>query len=170
LENIAVGLRSRYLNQRLDSEQAHGWGIDMGVTIRPREFVILGLSGLNIGSRLIWSTEKTDTVYPSIRAGAAFFLFNKTLDMNLDLIQRYRQPFDIAAGVQYRLLDLFSLRGGVITSIDTKKKRVRIPDFSLGVGIHYSWFSVDYAPLFPSSELGIAHCFSLSIDVPPFTK
>jgi len=61
------------------------------------------------------------------------------------------------------------IRGGMATSLDVPERDYRDFDFSVGLGMRYSWFGVDYAMPINSSRLGLTHKISVLGKLPsPF--
>jgi hypothetical protein len=172
--NIAVGARVRYLNEffkdlkGIDNTYANGMGFDAGATWEPDSHVCVGVSGLNIGSYLWWATGHRDIVLPQARAGVAGLFFHRSLIAEIDVAKTLRQPVDISGGIQYTILKIISVRGGIATSVDIKERHSRYPDYSVGAGVRYSFFGCDYALILPSSDISdmISHRISLVLRLP----
>ena len=54
--NVSVGARVRYLYEKLYTEHANGVGVDVGAVYSPTPVLTVGVSALNLGSHLWWST------------------------------------------------------------------------------------------------------------------
>jgi hypothetical protein len=61
---------------------------------------------------------------------------------------------------------MISVRAGCETSIIFANPSGRFPDFSGGIGLHYSNIAFDYGLKIPGSGLGFIHNFSLSFMIP----
>jgi hypothetical protein len=166
--NISIGARARYLNQsftNVDGGSAHGMGFDAGATFAPDSHVCLGASVLNIGSYLFWATGQVDQVLPQARAGVAGLFFHKRLIVEADVAKTLRQPIDAALGIEYTAFGVIAVRGGATTSIDIQERHSRDPDYSAGVGVHYSFFGFDYALVIPTESVGLTHKISLLLKI-----
>lgn len=164
--NISLGASVRYLFESMEKERANGVGFDLGATYQPLPQLCIGVSGLNIGSRLWWSTGHDDPVLPEARIGVAGILLDEDLIIEGDIIKCLRQPLAGSFGVQYTLFHILSLRGGISSSVDIKDRDSKKPDFSLGIGMRYSFVGFDYALHVPSSELGVSHKVSIIVKIP----
>jgi long-subunit fatty acid transport protein len=162
--NVAWGLRGRYLNQRLDNEEAGGMGFDAGATWQPDSALCVGLSVLNIGSRLFWSTDQIDKVLMQGRLGVAGRLLDRKLTVAADLAKAVTQPVDFALGVQYEPLEMLALRGGVGTSFNYHRRTFRQPQFSLGAGMRHTIFGFDYSISIPLEKIGVVHRLSITFE------
>jgi hypothetical protein len=175
LWNIAAGASLRYLyagmhkdknaDPSLDlGEQANGIGLDLGATWEPLEYLCVGLSVQNIGSRLWWSTGIREDVLTSVRIGIAGLFLKKSLIAEIDMLKTLQQPIQLSGGIQYTLFDIVSFRGGISADADYENIHMRSPDYSLGLGVRYSFFGFDYALIIPDSDLGLSHKISLTVE------
>ncbi len=159
--NISVGATARYLFESMSTENANGVGFDAGATWQPVRMLTVGLSAQNLLSRLWWSTSHVDPVLPTARLGIAGSWFKNSVRAELDLVKTQQQPEAVSFGVQYTLMEMVSLRGGISTAIDASTMQSKYPDYSLGLGMRYSGFGFDFACLIPDSDLGLSYKFSL---------
>jgi hypothetical protein len=160
--NISVGACVRYLNEGMCSEHANGVGVDIGATWKALDIICIGVSAQNLFSRLWWTTGHSDPVLPIFRLGARGLFLKKSLQAEIDFVKRQEWPEELALGIQYTLFDIVSLRGGLTSAVDFSTRHSKTPDYSLGLGIKYSFFGFDYACLFPASDLGISHKISVN--------
>lgn len=165
---LSLGVRIRYLFEDLYDERANGFGVDLGGVYRPHEFVRVGLSVRNIASWLWWSTGRRDPVLAEGRVGVAGVLLDGALTAELDLEKTIRQPMAGAVAIEYTLLEMASVRGGLRSAVDFGDRKLLSPDYSVGVGMRYSFFGFDYALIVPSSELGLQHKLSVVGKIPTF--
>jgi hypothetical protein len=176
LWNISAGASVRYLyagmhkdknaDPSLDlGEQANGIGVDIGATWEPLEYLCAGLSVQNIGSKLWWSTGIREDVLTSVRLGVAGLFLKKSLIAEIDILKTLQQPIQLCGGIQYTLFDIVSFRGGISADADYENIHMRSPDYSLGLGVRYSFFGFDYALIIPDSDLGLSHKLSLAISL-----
>jgi hypothetical protein len=165
LWNIAVGARIRYLFEKMESERANGFGTDIGLTWEPLEYICIGASAQNLGSRLWWTTGHSDPVLTTLRLGICGLFLRKSLITELDFIKTLNQPEGLAIGARYLLFDMISFRSGISTAIDLSERHSKYPDYSLGLGFKYSSFGFDYALIIPDSELGLQHKVSIVLSI-----
>ena len=143
---ISLGCAVKGLFESLDSGSAKGVGIDAGVTWSPLPELTIALSGLNMGGTLWWNTGMRDQVLPQARFGINYAALGKTLIAEFDASKCTSSPADISVGVEYTLLSIVQVRGGIATSVNNNQQWVfRQPDYSLGAGLRYSFFGFDYA-------------------------
>ncbi len=158
---VSVGITARYIHEQMSGEEAHGMGFDAGMIFYPFTQLCIGLSGRNMGSYLWWTTGHRDIVLPTAQLGIAGRFLDTTLITELDVAKTLRQPIDVSLGLQYKLLGMILIRGGMATSLDLRGRDYRKFDFSVGLGLRYSWFGVDYAMPINSARLGLTHKISV---------
>ncbi len=158
---VSVGITARYIHEQMAGEQANGMGFDAGITYSPFTQFCIGLSGQNVGSYLWWTTGHRDIVLPTAQLGLAGRFLDTTLIAELDVAKTMRQPIDVSLGLQYKIIGMIMIRGGIATSLDLRGRDYRKFDFSVGLGMRYSWFGVDYAMPINSSGLGLTHKISV---------
>jgi hypothetical protein len=168
--NIAVGGTFRYLYEKLSTGRANGIGFDLGATYEPLPLLCVGLSAQNLLSKLWWNTGHDDPVLTDLRLGVAGLFLDKSLIAEIDFLKTVQQPLQISLGVQYTLFKIVSARGGISTDMDYINYHSNYPDYSFGLGIHYSIFGFDYAIIIPDSELGISHKISIDVALKDFFK
>ncbi|MGD9202849.1 MAG: hypothetical protein PVI26_14915, partial [Chitinispirillia bacterium] len=162
--NISWGVAGRYLVQKLDNEDAYGMGFDIGATFQPDSAFCIGISLLNCASFLWWSTDRVDKVLLQARGGVTGKFIDKMVAVSCDLIKTLEQPVDIALGLQYTLLQILSLRMGMSTSVHRSSPKVRDPDISIGAGLRYSYYGIDYSCTIPIEKYGIIHRASIILE------
>jgi hypothetical protein len=164
-KNISAGITIRYLNQLLEKEYANGASFDCGATYDPFSFVTIGASLLHFPSLLWWSTGTHDVVLSTARVGLCWHLLDTALNFETDVAVTECQPLEFSGGLEYVLFKIIALRGGIATSSSISERKSRMPDFALGIGIHYQGVAFDYAFRRPATILDPSHWFSLDIDL-----
>lgn len=160
-ENISAGVTAKYLYEGLLSDEATGYGFDIGLFYKT-EMEGLTFSGVvkNLGSMNKLRSEETKL--PSeIRIGPAY---NFDLGENkFDAIvagefQKYLDTDDIHFNLGGEVLydNLLALRGGYQTGFESK-------GFTAGLGLMWGSLKFDYAFLPFSLGLGSASLFSVQI-------
>lgn len=158
---VSLGARFRYLNESLDDGNAHGIGFDLGATWSPLPFLTVGASAQHLLSYVWWSTGSRDQVFPTARVGIAGIFLDSSLIAELDISQPDNQPLTGALGIEYTILKLISLRGGLSADLELSEMNSGEIDVSLGVGMRYEMFGFDYALVIPGSDLGLNHKVTL---------
>ena len=161
-DNISTGVTAKYLYEGLLSDEASGFGFDIGVNyITPIENLSASAVIKNLGSMNKLRNEKTKL--PSeFRIGAAydFALGENKFDMISVLeVQKYLETDDIHLNIGAEVLynKLIALRAGYQTGYESR-------GFTGGLGLHWGNLGIDYAFLPFSLGLGSANLFSLQFN------
>ncbi len=128
-------------------------GVDVGVIGRAARNITIGAMGYNLNGPKIGTGSGKELE----QAGSIGVKYHpaKGLDINAELYKIVDLPLQIRAGTEFRFSPYIYLRGGVQTQ-PTK--------FSIGAGINYSFFHIDYAFL-SHNELGGEHILSMTINL-----
>ncbi|MBF0433095.1 MAG: PorV/PorQ family protein [Fibrobacteria bacterium] len=154
IPEFSYGIRARYLSAKLENGISYGYGFDIGISYQPFPFLTLGISGLNIGSKVTWSTGHEDPVLPEGRTGVFFTFLENSLSFGGDLKTGKDLPVDGTVGAEYILFNSIAMRAGLTHFRDL--------DYSFGTGIRYNEFVIDYSFQRPSSEIGAANRISIT--------
>jgi hypothetical protein len=114
----------------------------------------LGFSIHNI-NRASFGNEK-DNIPILFNLGFSYDVITE-LDFNMGVEKDVRYNYSLKGGIEYNLLDYIYLRSG----FSNEPSR-----FSAGIGINYSYFSLDYA-FFTHEDLGLTHQAGLIISFGP---
>lgn len=160
-ENISTGFTAKYLYEGLLSDEATGYGFDLGLFYKT-EMEGLTISGVvkNLGSMNKLRNEETKL--PSeIRIGPAynFDLGENEFDASVaGEFQKYIDTDDIHFNLGGEVLydNLLALRAGYQTGFESK-------GFTAGLGLMWGSLKFDYAFLPFSLGLGNANLFSIQI-------
>lgn len=126
-------------------------GVDIGVLTKITSELRWGFYAANINAPAIGQAkEKLPQVYSS---GLSYMPVAGLL-VGVDVVKDVRYSAVVKGGLEYKPLDVVSLRAGV-GSNPTR--------FSSGLGVHYSFVQFDYA-LTSHQELGLSHQFSVTIN------
>jgi len=165
LWNIQAGLAVKIDQQRLLGDFDTGVGLDLGLHYHfPEGF--LGVStfdwgNLNLGltfQNLLGSQLRlgkiTDVLPLHVKAGLAYrYHIRGSLKQQILISTAWQKSTwrssQFLVGLEYHLLDLLAIRGGISSSA-----------WTAGGGLHYAGVFLDYA--LASEELGLTHRFSLS--------
>lgn len=160
-ENISIGITAKYLYEGLLSDEATGYGFDLGLFYKT-EMEGLTLSGVvkNLGSMNKFRSEETK-LPAEIRIGPAY-----NFDLSDDIFdviavgefQKYIDTDDIHFNLGGEVLydNLLALRAGYQTGFESK-------GFTAGLGLMWGSLKFDYAFLPFSLGLGNANLFSIQI-------
>jgi hypothetical protein len=159
---ISVGITSKYLYEKILVDEAGGLGFDLGALYyTPWDFKV-GLSVANLGSMEDLRNESTK-LPTTLRFGAAwsrpFEEINGILTVAGDVVSvTPEKQSHIHLGFEFAYKQLFAVRSGYMSGYDSKS-------VSLGAGIHYGMFTVDYGFVPFKLDLGTTHTFSLAIEL-----
>ena len=160
-DRLAVGATLHYLHQKIQAEGTDGWTVDAGVMGRPP------LPGLTLGAavnhlgKLSSFVDERPQLPMTLRMGGAYeHALGKAGSLMLvadgQAVKDNTPRF--AAGVEWRAPDYVAVRAGYTEGLDTQ-------NLSLGFGIRFRQFHVDYAFIPYLEELGDGHRFSFSFDL-----
>ena len=133
-ERSSIGINIKYLNEILFNNQASGMGIDIGGIYRMNNDVRFGVMAVNLLQPVMtWDTDSAhkDIVSRKFQVGVAYTGFKKFI-LSADVSF---EPHEMLSnyGVEYRLNDYFSLRGGSMAK-----------GYTFGLGLHYEQVNFDY--------------------------
>ena len=149
-----LGVNAKIMRQNIDAYQDEGMGVDLGIlTHTPLENLHLGASIFNLGS-------SGDKVLPqTILIG-----LNYKTTFGADFVGDLRMPRDANStlhfGVEYAPMPFLTLRVG----FNTRAVEAAGGSYSLGLGLHFSGFNVDYAYV-PYADLGDSHRIGVMLDL-----
>jgi hypothetical protein len=132
-----VNVKVFYRN--LNAITGFGGGVDLGVAFRT-DYFHAGFAVRDfILSPLLWSSGLKETILPKLALGVAPVLpikaLNSTIRFETDIVKVIDVAgFDLNMGIEYSFRDLLYGRFGVCRG-----------DYTLGIGLQYKRFSVDYA-------------------------
>ena len=138
-ERLAFGVNVKVFYRNLNAITGFGGGVDLGVAFRT-DYFHAGIAVRDfILSPLRWSSGLQETILPKIALGVAPILpikaLNSTVRFETDVVKVIDVAgFDVNMGIEYGYKDLLYGRLGVYRG-----------DYTLGIGLHYKRFSVDYA-------------------------
>ena len=158
-EEISAGLTCKYLYEGLLSDEATGFGVDLGVYYKtPIENLTASAVVKNLGSMNKLKNEKTKL--PSeFRIGGAYDFdlgSNKFDVISVIELQKYLDADDIHINVGAEVFydNLIAVRAGYQSGWETRS-------FTGGIGLRWGNLGFDYAFLPFSLGLGSANLFSL---------
>ncbi len=158
-----LGLSVKALYEKIYLDDVWGWAIDLGLIYLPAlEGLTLGGSVLTLGPAMKLRSEKFDlpTIYKLglTYSPGPFHFESGNLALATDLSWPTDNRLRVHWGGEVRLWDHIALRSGYQMGYDEK-------GFSAGLGVRQGRFSVDYAFVPYSSDLGETHRISLGIDL-----
>lgn len=159
-DNIKFGLTTKFINENLFSDDAHGFGFDFGVAYsKVYDNLNFGLSVRNLGS--MNKLRNVETTLPTdIRAGLSYPIELKSIKSDITLVGGFQKYLDmdnnhIHAGAEFLYNNFLALRAGYVTGYESKS-------FSGGLGLIWNNIKFDYAFTPFTYSLGSAHTISVS--------
>lgn len=162
LPNLSLGLAGKYIYGKIDTESSKGYAFDFGIHHMSRiRGVNFSAVVQNLGPSMKYVDEDFDLPLVA-KLGASYHRNLKSLESELNLAIDLVFPNDDDArqhlGAEAVYKKLFAMRGGVKLGYDSQGP-------TLGFGVKYKSFQLDYAALFVSNDLGDSHRFSLTFDL-----
>ncbi len=159
-KHVAVGGSLKYLWTKIFDAKATGFGMDLGVLMKPWKKFSLGMNVQDLGGSVRWSgTEKNpkETIPDNVKLGMAFAqrVDKHLLGLSFDVDTKYSPVLHY--GLEYWHADLVSLRVGLVDRGPSFK--IEDKDTSIGGGVRLYLITVDYA--FVDYELVDAHYISV---------
>lgn len=138
-EMLSYGANIKVFYRDLAVITGYGGGIDLGVTLN-LEHLTAGLAIRDfVLSPIIWSNGTKETIVPKVSFGVAPLIIlskiNSVITIGCDIVKSIdTEGFDLNLGLEYAYKDFVFGRAGVYRG-----------NYTLGVGLKYKWFSLDYA-------------------------
>ena len=160
MENLSLGGTAKYLYENIFSDEASGWGFDLGAVYHTNlKGLSFGASLRNLGS--LSELRNESTVLPLDLRFVSEYNYGKVIEnFEADFVagvQKYLKEDDshIHLGAELNYKHIVKLRGGYITGYETK-------GLTAGLGIDWISLSFGYAFLPFDYDLGSTHTISLS--------
>ncbi len=153
IDTLALGLNLKYMSHSLDNHINGNYILDAGMIFKPP---LRNLQfGLNLQNILAIKTgeDTLDELPINIRIGLNFKAIRNRLNLNADL-ETTKGVNRFHFGTEYWALSTVALRMGMDSE-----------EFTLGFGVRYRDYSVDYA--FATHPLGGSHRFSATLRFGP---
>ncbi len=160
-KGVFVGLSTTAINENSFLLNKTSFVANAGVLIEFENFYNLkvGISALNVGFRTRYDENSLDYIIPpfTLRAGTSFNIDFSNVKNRFfsDFIKVNDQEYKIALGYDGEILEILSLRFGVLVNDPTKL-------LSLGVGVRNNKLSLNYSFVPYRYGLGFDNCVSLN--------
>ncbi len=159
IADFSFGLGAKFVRQQMESLSTSAWAFDAGAMYRtPLTGLKLGVAATDIGTKARLAIENYGLPWQA-RIGWRYDrdFAGITLGVTQDfIISEFEKP-GIAAGVEFRPVDLLALRVGYRTGSDY----AGFSGFRAGLGISWQGLGVDYA-FAPYGKLGASHRLAIS--------
>lgn len=168
-EAISLGATGRFIYSQIDTYNANGFSMDLGAFYSPGN--LPGFTGAlvvrNAGIQTKAFYSENDPMPTEISAGVSQTLMQGSLLLAADATMPFEGELDIAAGVEYKPVDILAVRTGwSLRAMDTADNAGGgfIDAMGFGMGTRYNRFSLDYAWK-PFADLGNTHRISIGMDI-----
>jgi len=128
-EDISLGITAKYMSLDIGSNEATGFGFDLGALYDYSETIRFGLSLQNVGE----ASVGTDSLPFNVRAGASGRFMEGRLMVSAAYDSDYLGASILGIGAEYDVADGIALRVGS-----------RDGNFSVGAGFRHEKFNIDY--------------------------
>jgi predicted porin len=153
-KDLVFGFALGWIFEKIESYRGSVLSADLGILATPIEKLNLGISALNLGSKMSIRKEKY-SIPKMFRVGLSYE-FKEFLPV-VDLVIQDDKTH-LHAGGEYSYQNMFFLRGGYRTGYD-------LNDFSLGAGFSKRNLRVDYAFMPYKEGLNDSHLISLTFNL-----
>lgn len=135
-KQLAIGIRGNYHQLKISNYGAStAFSLDVGVHYKLKEQLLFGLYITNPAQQKFSSKAISSNPPSTAYFGLSYLVSNKVL-IATNLTKTLKVPLDLAIGIDYRLIELLSLRGGL--TVKPFKQYA-------GFGLNYSKFMLDMA-------------------------
>lgn len=156
--DLSLGVNFKVLHSILaEQSKATAFACDFGLLARFLERFSVGISVQNLGNELTYkgglaSGNYSDSLPLMLRMGVAYRILsgrlnNLLLTGQIDKLQEEKLRKNV--GIEYRLGNLFALRGGYGWGYS-------LSSFTVGLGFNLKWFQIDYGYAL-MGEMGATH-------------
>ncbi len=152
--SITAGMALGWIFEKIDTYRDNAYTLDLGLIILPHSNLTLGLSAMNIGSKMKINTEEYD-IPTGLRVGALYSF--KNLKPAIDFVY-LDKDLRVHLGGEYFIKNALYLRAGYRFGYDTK-------NISAGAGFVRKNIRIDYAFTPYKNNLGDSHIFSLTFSL-----
>lgn len=153
LENLSLGLSvhnsSREYTLSLHNYFAYGYGLDLGLLVKPVDSLSLGLLIENLSSTdFIYNSGRKEKIAKTVVLGLAYQLNDRlllALDIRSNNIERNYDADKISIGAEFSLINAIKLRVGCLFDRYSNLENIYIGNESAGISINLGSFQLDYA-------------------------
>jgi hypothetical protein len=136
-----AGVNVKYYMGSILTNQASGFGFDLGLLVKLGDMFAIGVSATDLGgSSIAWTSGATDTVSSLYKLGLGMTLVDGSLVLGTDVDFDGTDLGDVHIGVEFKVIEELGLRGGVVLTDNFQNYY-----FSAGAGINVAGLYVDAA-------------------------
>ncbi len=139
--NLSVGANLKSISNKFDGFDGSGNGmsLDLGLLFKPNANFSGGIAIQNIGGSMSWKNGANETMPMLTKVGGAYNFNKGTAALDVE----FGPATLVHGGLEYRLVDMLSLRAGIDQAQISASETVN--NFTTGVGIKVGGVSFDYA-------------------------
>lgn len=154
---LMLGLSGKLYEHRIDTFNAYGGGLDIGLLLIPMPGFRLGVTGSDLLSSMQWDTGYVERFPFSLRVGLSAELFKSYLLLCGQVTEVQGRDLAYEAGLEFRVAKLLAARIGIQELGFTVGGGISVPLFKTRLSFDYA-----YAP--DPLGLGDIQKFSLGLD------
>ena len=159
--SLSVGLSLKYLYEKILVDETFGVAVDAGAVYESPWDITFGISLSNLGGMRRLRNEASK-LPATVRFGAARTESISSLDGSVvlaaDLVSVLPEKnTHLLLGFEFNYKETFAIRAGFMSGYESR-------NFTLGAGVHYDMFKIDYAFAPLRLDLGTTHTFSLGLE------
>ena len=155
-QGFDLGLTWKWLYEKIYTNTARGWAVDMGGIYGLTDWLNLGMALQHLGPKLKFISQPFP-LPTTLRIGLSYLPpWLSPSVFTLDLVKPRDSGYHLHLGGEYSLLDALSLRAGYQTGYGERS-------FTTGFGLKYRNYGIDYGWVSYGSDLGDTHRVSLGI-------
>jgi hypothetical protein len=165
--DITAGVSGRFVYSTIDTYNANGFLVDLGLYYVPPavQDLTVGLAVRNAGIQTKAFYAENDPMPTEVAVGGSMDFMDGNLLVAADASYPFQGDFNVALGVEYTPVEMFSIRAG--GNLHDKNAADEagggfVDAMAFGAGARWEQFSLDYAYK-PFADLGNAHRISLGI-------
>ena len=158
---LSAGISGKLVYSKIDTYSANAFMADLGAAyaVPSVEGLTAALVVRNVGVQTQAFYKENDPLPTEVAAGASMTLMDGDLLLAADATAPMNGDFDVAAGAEYRVVPMLTLRaGGSLADKNSADEAGGgfVDALSFGVGTGWNRFSLDYA-FKPFADLGEVH-------------
>lgn len=162
---LSAGVSLKIIYQNIDEYQATGIAIDAGAIYYPPKYegLAIGMVCQNLGIQTTVFNNEREALPITLRIGAGYTP-NKFITLVFNVSQPIEAKFGYNLGVEWKISDLFTVRGGYYSwgkELKSDSPLDLLAGLTFGAGFTKKRLRLDYG-LTPEVELGFVHRISLS--------
>ncbi|HID93305.1 MAG TPA: PorV/PorQ family protein [bacterium (Candidatus Stahlbacteria)] len=162
-QGLCIGATIKTLYERIYIYSSRGWALDFALSYIPNPKLAFAFVMNNLGPMLKFNTEQPERIQLpfTVRGGLSFK--HKDVTISFEVNKSVDAVLRANVGIEYNIVKygevpMLCLRAGYKIRYDTES-------LALGFGTKFGQFSLDYAYLPHSLNLGDSHIFTLGINL-----